>query len=151
MPITPLTLEDSIPATHLHQAAFYRGWTEKDFQGFLKDPLVFGVKVEELNKFCGFILWREVEDEAEILTLVVDPSFQRMGMGDQLLKALFEQLKEKRISKLFLEVAEDNEKAKSFYMKKGFSLMGKRPNYYERPNHKFVDALNLVRDVVPPR
>jgi len=200
--VIPLTLKDCAFAARLHQAAFYKGWTEEDFQEFLKDPLVFGLKIQypspapsghplpqgergfftlqrmgylsqkwyrqygkdpsplvgegapkgrvrgnKKTKYLSFILWREVAGEAEILTLVVDPSFQRKGLGQLLLNDLFEQLKEKGISKLFLEVAEDNESAKSFYIKNGFQVIGKRPNYYERPGHTFVDGLNLLKNI----
>ena len=180
MIILPLTLKDCAHASQLHLAAFYRGWTEKDFQNFLNDPLVFGLKIQlrepsvshtalfspsqkrsrnkfgmttedEIN-FCGYILWREVEDEAEILILVIAPPFQGSGMGTLLLNALSKRLSKKNISKLFLEVAEDNNAAQSFYLKNGFSILGKRKNYYERPNNKFVDGLNLFKTMgVNPR
>ena len=145
MCITPLTLQECTQAASLHQAAFYKGWTEKDFRDFIEDPLVFSLKIQQSGNFCGYILWREIEDEAEILTLVIAPSFQRKGMGNLLLTSLFERLKSKGISKLFLEVAEDNKSARSFYIKNGFTIVGKRPNYYERAENKLVDALNLFK------
>lgn len=145
MCITPLTLKDCSHAAHLHQAAFYKGWVEKDFQDFLNDPLVFGLKIQKDDNFCGYILWREIEDEAEILTLVIDPSFQRQGLGNRLLHALFGRLKEKEITKLFLEVAEDNNNAQSFYINNGFTILGKRPNYYERAANIHIDGLNFFK------
>lgn len=177
--VVPLSLKDCAHAAQLHQAAFYRGWTEKDFEDFLEDPLIFGLKIQQdelftsrysstqdcdpelvldptrKNKFgmiaksektfCGYILWREIENEAEILTMVISPPLQRKGIGNLLLIALFERLKEKGISKLFLEVAEDNNMAKSFYINNGFVFLGKRQHYYKRPENKFVDALNFVK------
>jgi len=145
MYVTSLTLNNCAQATQLHRACFYKGWTEKDFQDFLRDPLVFGLKIQKEDTFCGYILWREIDHEAEILTLVIAPPFQRKGLGNHLLKALLTYLKEKKISKLFLEVAEDNKAAQSFYLRNGFTLLGTRPKYYKRPENKFVDALNFVR------
>lgn len=144
---SPLTLEDCPQASHLHQAAFYRGWFESEFRSFLNDPLVFGLKIQKGGVLCGYILWREVGLEAEILTLVVAPGFQRMGMGDCLLKALFERLKTHRIHKLFLEVAEDNEAAKGLYIKHDFVLLRTIPNYYGRPGGRYVNGLSFERGI----
>lgn len=145
MHITPLSLKDCHQVAHLHQATFYRGWNKKDFEAFVKDLFVFGFKIEKEGIFCGYILWREVEGEAEILTLGIAPPFKRMGMGNMLLNALTERLKAQGISKLFLEVAEDNQEAKDFYMKNGFTSLGKRPNYYLRPGNKLVNALSFLK------
>lgn len=145
MHVSPLTLKDCPQVARLHQKTFYRGWNEKDFESFLKDRLVFGFKIEKDEIFCGYILWREIDIEAEILTLVISVPFQRMGMGNVLLNGVFECLKAHGISKLFLEVAEDNEGAKTFYIKNGFILLGIRPNYYIRTKNKRVNALNFLK------
>lgn len=143
--ISPLTLEDCPPVAQLHQMVFYRGWFESEFISFLKDPHVFGLKIQQDGVLCGYILWREVDLEAEILTLVVAPTFQRKGLGHHLLQALFERLKNHRIHKLFLEVAEDNVAAKSLYIKHKFALLRTIPNYYGRPGGKYVNGLSFVR------
>ena len=145
MHITPLFLEDCPQVAQLHQETFYRGWNEKDFQDFVKDPLIFGFKIEQGGDLFGYILWREVEGEAEILTLVIAPHVQRKGIGQQLLNALCERLTENGVSKLFLEVAEDNISAQNFYIKHGFVLLGKRDNYYLRKNSKHVSALSFMK------
>lgn len=148
MPTLPLILEDCKDAATLHQGVFYKGWTEKDFQTFLLDPLIHGLKIEEENTLYSYILWREVGEEAEILTLVVDPSHQKKGIGSLLLSALVKLLITKGITDLFLEVAEDNHQAQSFYKKHGFVLLSKRPHYYARPENTFVDALNFFKKII---
>lgn len=138
-----MILEDCQEAAHLHQDAFYKGWKAQAFQELLQNPLTFGLKIEENHRLCGYIVWREVEDEAEILTLVVTPSSQRQGRGTLLLSALFQRLIKKGIQKLFLEVAEDNYPAQSFYLKQGFILLNQRPHYYPREGGQSVAALNF--------
>ncbi len=140
-----LTLTDCPDAARLHQLSFYKGWSEKDFEEFLADPLTQGLKSEEGGKLCGYILWREIGEEAEILTLVVAPDFQRRGLGSHLLDALFQRLGEQGVSTLFIEVAEDNEGAHLFYLKQGFNLISKRPNYYQREENKYVSAWNYIK------
>jgi len=145
---SPLTLEDCYEAARLHQNAFFKGWGEKVFQEFLQNPLIHGLKVEENHKLNGYIVWREVGEEAEILTLVVNPAYQRTGIGSLLLMVLLDLLMKKGIAKLFLEVAEDNKKAQSFYIKHDFVLLCKRPNYYQRENNNLIPALNFFKTLL---
>jgi len=148
MRIHPLALEDCKEAARLHQTAFFKAWSEKEFQEFLQNSLTYGLKIEENHHLCGYLLWREVGEEAEILTLVVTPSHQRTGMGGLLLTTLFKRLIEKGIGELFLEVAEDNKPAQSFYIKHGFVLLSKRPHYYPREQNKLVPAFNFFKKLV---
>ena|ERR1700722_19500553 len=148
MHISSLTLEDCQEAARLHQDAFFKGWKEKDFQEFLQNSLVHGLKIEENCDLSGYILWREIGEEAEILTFIVAPSYRRMGRGSLLLTTLFELLLKKNITKLFLEVAEDNKGAQSFYIKHDFVFFNKRQQYYAREENKFIPALNFVKQLI---
>ncbi len=148
MPIKQLTLKDCAEAAYLHQAAFYKGWKEQDFQEFLQNPLIQGLKIEENHQIIGYILWQHVGEEAEILTLIIDPLHQRKGKGNKLLSALFKRLKDQGIMHLFLEVAEDNKPAQLFYINHGFILISKRPKYYSRKQNTFISALNLYKKLV---
>lgn len=145
MLITPLIKNDCSKAALLHQQSFYKGWTEKDFQDLIVDPLIYGLKIIKNDVLTSIILWREIENEAEILTLIVDPTYQNQGQASLLLKTLMTQLVHKNISQIFLEVAEDNEGAYYFYKKYGFLLLNKRPQYYKREGNKCITALNLTK------
>ncbi|MBY0292370.1 MAG: GNAT family N-acetyltransferase [Alphaproteobacteria bacterium] len=147
MPIEPLTLKDCKKAAQLHQSAFFKGWGESDFQEFLQNPLICGLKIEKNDELSGYILWREIGEEAEILTLVVASSFQRQGVGTYLLTTLCEYLVQKRITKLFLEVAEDNIHGKTFYIKNGFVFLNIRPQYYPRKENKFISAYTFLKEL----
>lgn len=141
----PLTQRDCLRAAQLHQNAFFKGWSEQDFLEFLENPLVYGLKIEDNHELSGYILWREVTDEAEILTLVIAPAQQRKGRAGHLLETLFELLKKKSIKNLFLEVAEDNVIAQSFYKNHGFYFLSKRKNYYSRKEGQSISALNFSK------
>jgi len=147
MTMSPLTFEDCEEAARLHQEAFFKGWSPQSFQESLQDALTFGLKVMEDDVLVGYLLWREVKDEAEILTLVVDSSKRRQGIGNLLLRTLFTLLKEKEINNLFIEVAEDNQEALSFYDKNGFVFISKRPHYYPREINKSISALNFIKKI----
>jgi ribosomal-protein-alanine N-acetyltransferase len=141
----PLTLSDCIDAAQLHQAAFFKGWKETEFRASLQNPSTFGMKIREGHTLAGYVMWREIMDEAEILTLVIAPPHKRKGKGGSLLETLFTILKNKGIHTLFIEVAEDNQDAASFYIKHGFVFLSKRPCYYPREDNAYVGALNFIK------
>jgi len=78
----------------------------------------------------GFIAARRlVEGEGEILTIAVDPSARRLGVGSALIQAAREQVG----PKLFLEVRASNQGAIAFYQRSGFRPVGSRDSYYSEP------------------
>ena len=146
--VTALTPLDCVNAAQLHQQSFFKGWERAVFHEFLRTPLTFGLKIEDDGALVAYLMWREILDEAEILTLVVAPSSRQKGHGSTLLTTLFKILKDKGITQLFIEVAEDNEAAISFYTNHGFIFMGKRPHYYLREGNIYISALNFFKDIV---
>lgn len=90
----------------------------------------------------GFILWRELLEEAEILSLCILPKFRKQGRGHEILQALSLRAEQHGIKEIFLEVREDNQAALSLYEKNDFKLVGRRKNYYGPP-----DAANHGEDI----
>ncbi len=71
--------------------------------------------------------------EAELETVVVAATFQRLGVARRLLKVLNAKLVERRISDLLLEVRVSNRSAQALYGSLGFIEAGWRPGYYAEP------------------
>jgi len=78
----------------------------------------------------GMILARAIADEAEVLTLAVDPAAQRRGIGRALLHQSLITTQQRGAQALFLEVAADNAPAQALYTALGFAVVGRRPGYY---------------------
>jgi len=93
----------------------------------------------------GFILLRVAADEAEVITLAVDPAWRRRGIGGRLLAAGLGRAAQAGAGTAFLEVAIDNIAALALYREAGFAEVGRRRNYYHRPEAGPVDALVLAR------
>jgi ribosomal-protein-alanine N-acetyltransferase len=91
---------------------------------------------------AGFIVARDLGDEAEILTLGVMPGARRRGVGRALLDLLRTQAERRRIASIVLEVAADNDAARRLYGAAGFIRVGARPCYYRR-GQVAIDALIL--------
>jgi ribosomal-protein-alanine N-acetyltransferase len=113
-------------------------WTEWGLKELLGWPGVLARVIESEGKVNGFIIGRQVADEAEILNLAVIPAKRRRGEGAALLKAALEDFRARHISRVFLEVRESNESAIAFYAKHGFSKTGRRAGYYHDPEEAAV-------------
>jgi len=114
----------------LHKHGFYMPWQASEFETLLRQPGVVGWIATEKESPLGFILLRAAADEAEILTLVVDPARRRAGIAARLMRTAMETLRAGLARHLFLEVSADNTAALALYESCGFVPCGRRPDYY---------------------
>jgi ribosomal-protein-alanine N-acetyltransferase len=133
----------------LHAASFDEAWSATDFATLLASPGVFARLAVEGEAPLGFILARTAADEAEILTLAINPAHRRKGGGRALVEAAAEVASAAGAETMFLEVAEDNAPALSLYETCGFRTSGRRAGYYARGATR-IDALALRRDLNRP-
>jgi ribosomal-protein-alanine N-acetyltransferase len=82
--------------------------------------------------------------EADVLTLAVHPRHWGNGVGTALLCALVDEARGRRCGKVFLEVREDNPRARSLYLRHGFVEIGVRRGYYQPAG---VDAIVMRKDL----
>jgi ribosomal-protein-alanine N-acetyltransferase len=85
------------------------------------------------RRAVGAIHWRYLGGEAEILDLAVARKYRRAGHGKFLLANFLRLAIQHRVNKIFLEVRESNSAAIALYRQFGFSISGRRPNYYRDP------------------
>lgn len=78
----------------------------------------------------GFVLWRTIAGEAEILTIGVLPPWRRSGIGGRLLDSAMAQARLDHAETMFLEAAAGNKAALALYAARGFVTMGVRKGYY---------------------
>lgn len=122
----------------IHAAAFVydRPWSADEFSGLLALP-----HVRPFSQPHGFALVSVIApDQAELLTLAVDPAHQRGGLGLRLMQNWMTALP---VQSAFLEVASDNEPAIALYRRCGFAVCGTRRGYYRRAGGGRVDALAM--------
>jgi ribosomal-protein-alanine N-acetyltransferase len=124
-----------------HALSFERPWSAEEFADLLSAPGVFALGGPQ-----GFIVCRTVIDEAEVLTLAVDPAARRAGLGRALVELAMGVAVLAGAGTAFLEVAEDNPAARALYAAAGFSVAGRRRGYYARPD-RAVDAVVMRRDL----
>lgn len=121
--------------TNLHAQCFPdHPWSESEFINLKKS----GCEIVASDN--GFIVWRTVGSEAEIISIGVAPSARRQGIAETMILLMEQELKKLSVVNVFLEVSEVNYPAKKLYEKMGFSTVGKRPKYYNG-----VDAIIMQK------
>jgi len=120
----------------LDQACFAPGisWTQAELQYFLRYPGNIAVVAEHDGRIAGFTIAgmqrRRGALVGRLITIDVDPSLRRVGIGDRLMRTIEEQLRARGAGAILLEVAIDNRGAQEFYARHGFVKTGRIPGYY---------------------
>jgi len=146
--IEPAEPGDAEALARLHAAGFYRGWPREDFATYLLDPKTRAyVACDARRRVTGFAMIRLAADEAELLTIAVDPRTRGRGLGTALVRAVLADLLQTPARRLFLEVDEDNQPAVRLYRRHGFREIGRRKGYYAKPGGQAATALVMARDL----
>jgi len=131
---------EQLAALHARCFASPRPYTAQEFADFLATPACFLCSLPH-----GFALGRVIVDEAELLTLAVDPNHQSQGIGRQLLTRFETAAHERGAVKAFLDVAANNAAALSLYRKAGYCESGRRRAYYKHAADTAQDAILMEK------
>ena len=96
---------------------------------------------------AGFVLARAVAGESEILSIGIDQRFEGLGLGWRLMQAAIREARMRDAEAMFLEVDEDNARARRLYEKLGFVKVGERKAYYADAQGVRSAALVMRRDL----
>jgi len=134
----------------LQAECFNDVWSPASIEEILTAPGAFAwLALTPADLPVGFALARLASDEAELLSLGVVPGSRRSGIARALLKTVIEHASLSGAAAMFLEVAENNDPARLLYAAAGFAAVGRRPDYYRRPNSVPVAALTLRLVLAP--
>lgn len=131
--------ERDVPAVaELERACFADAWSER----LVADLLTSGMdycRVAFLDGIpAGYVNVRVIGDEAELMRICTAPEFRGRGIGNQLLAAGLQDMKDHGALSATLEVRAGNVPAIRLYEAHGFLPEGRRKNYYRDPEE---DAL----------
>lgn len=118
-------------------------WTVQDFEDMSKLDGAFSVGKAQ----AGFALGRVVLDEAELLTLAVDPAVRRQGIGRFCLAAFEDKAAAHGAKSFHLEVARTNAAAITLYLSANWQQTGVRKAYYKAADAR-IDAILMTKRLV---
>ena len=127
---------------------FGEAWTASQCAGLLPLPGVWLALARDRGEIVGFSLSRIVLDEAELLLLAVRRAHQGQGVGRVLLADFAAAAIARRARLLHLEVRDGNSAAR-LYEQAGYSLAGRRRDYYLGADGDRYDALTLTKKAGP--
>ena len=122
----------------LHKICFpHKPWSADDFAELKKSGC------EIVASQNGFIVWRTVLDESEIITVGVHPDARGTGIAIAMIGIMENEIKKNGANKIFLEVSHTNTPAIKLYEKCGFTQIGKRKNYYSDGSDAILMQKNI--------
>ncbi|HEY3697101.1 GNAT family N-acetyltransferase [Phenylobacterium sp.] len=147
MRLARATAADAEMLSQVQALGFDAAWPAEDIAALFDGPGVFGFLVFEAARPVGMILCRTMLEDAEVLTLAVDPAVRGRGVGAALVAASVAAAKAAGATAVFLEVAVDNAPALALYARAGFHKAGVRNAYYDRGAAGQVDAVAMRLDL----
>ena len=131
MPIRPMTEADLPNVLALQNTLGFQKWNEKQFLSELRASYALCLVDEEAGTFAGYAIFHLMGSDSELLTIAVDPKFQRKGIASTLLHEGLDKLNQEKGDHCFLEVREGNTAARKLYEKHGFQAYNQRNCYYD--------------------
>jgi ribosomal-protein-alanine N-acetyltransferase len=135
---------DDIPAlVKIEKQVFEQSLGESFlYDEFLLNPFAHYFVYELDHKVVGYIGYRAIDDQSEMMNFCVDPIFQGKKIGSEILSYTIDYLKALGVKTILLEVRVSNEKAIKAYEKFGFKKSHMREKYYGNE-----DAYVFIKEV----
>jgi len=131
----------------IENLSFPNPWHESTFRGEIQNvPISFPLVIihATLHTVIGYIVFWLIGEEVQINNIAVHPDFRRLGVGEQALRQVIEQVRWRGANFITLEVRPSNRGALVLYKKIGFRMLGVRKKYYTNPSEDaFVFGLHI--------
>lgn len=132
--IVPLAAAHIAAVAELERQCFSAPWDEASLLSELENPLsLWLVAISPDGQPLGYVGSQTVLGEADMMNLAVRQECRRQGIARALVGKLCAELKARGAYWLTLEVRASNAGAAALYGSLGFTEIGRRPRYYQRP------------------
>ena len=121
---------------------FTDAWSEESLGSTFEYDYNHLLIEEKDGRVVGYIIYADIQGDAELLRIAVDKRYRRMGIGNKLMKDMISEFVEAGTDRISLEVRAHNLPAIALYKKYGFEEIFVRENYYHNPDD---DALILIK------
>jgi ribosomal-protein-alanine N-acetyltransferase len=122
-------------------------WSKEMFIGEMRNPFshCFITKIREMpnHPVLGFICFRNIEDESELLNICVHPQHRQSGIGKRLMQFYIGFSTRKKTKTFYLEVNSSNLPAINLYQSFSYQWFGIRKKFYQA----IFDAILMVKKV----
>lgn len=139
--IEPLGRAHLSDVAQLETLCFAQPWSETALELLLTDAALGFVCLLDGHAvaYGGMLL---APDEGQITNIAVHPDHRRRGLGALLMERLECAARARGFFQIALEVRVSNDVAIALYERTGYTVAGRRPNFYTSPRE---DALVMIR------
>jgi ribosomal-protein-alanine N-acetyltransferase len=142
--VRPLKEADLDAIVAIETSAYPFPWTRRIFAECLRVGYgCLGVTFD--GELSGYVIFNWGAGESHLLNLCIHPDRQGLGLGGLLLAQAIERARALGCGSMFLEVRPSNPAAQAMYERRGFFVVGRRPDYY-RSHDGREDAIVMRLD-----
>jgi len=144
----PMRQADVAVVADIEGRAYEFPWTA----GIFRDCLGSGYHcwvAEGVDGVVGYGVLSVGADEAHLLNLCIDPTWQGRGLGRRVLRRMIDLARWHMADRVFLEVRPSNPNAIALYASEAFREIAIRPGYYPAKNGR-EDAMAMAIELLPP-
>ena len=142
--ILPMNASHVSAVAELEKLCFSAPWSERSIASELQNEYSLWLVEERDGVAVAYVGSQSCPPEADVMNVAVASAFRRQGIGEGLMVALMDTLRDKGMESLTLEVRASNSPAIALYDRLGFTEVGRRPNYYTDPGE---DALIMRKEL----
>ncbi len=130
----------------IERLSFKMPWSRQAFLNELANQLAHYLVMLDDQMVIGYAGFWQILDEGHITNVALLPNYRGRGLGRRLVGHLIEQAKQLGIAQMTLEVRPSNAAALALYRQFGFSVQGRRPNYYYDTNEDALIMWLLIEE-----
>lgn len=134
--------EEVLLVCGIEKACFSDPWSLKALEEGAQNRFDTFLVLEEEGTVLGYLMFRILAGEGELLRIAVWPQCQGRGYGRKLMGGLEEYCRAKGVMAVSLEVREGNKNARNLYKSYGFKEECVRKDYYKNPTEDAVIMWN---------
>ena len=143
--IEPMETKDLPEVASIAASSPLTAWTQRMFAEETKNAsshcFIGETRRASAREVVGFICFRTVGEESELLNLCVRPRYRRQSLGKRLMRFYIDFCRKRRIKTFYLDVDPSNEPALRLYQSFCYILSGTRKSFYGGKS----DALLMAR------
>lgn len=145
MLIREMLLTDINDIEELEKELFTSPWSKDDFLYEIeKNDFSRNLVLEDKGKCIGYIGFWLLGDQCQITAVGVKKKAQGHGYSKLLMKACFQETRQRNYPAITLEVRVSNQVAISLYQSCGFEIVATRKNYYQDTHE---DAYLMLKEM----
>ena len=145
--IQKMNIQDLDEVFSIETSASLTPWSKNMFVEEMRNRFdhCFVMRREDGSKkpVIGFICFRNITEESELLNICVHPDYRQLGIGKKLMQFYIDFSRQRGIKTFYLEVHSSNQSAIHLYQLFSYQSSGRRKKFYQG---KF-DALLMMKKV----